>query len=135
MKKPMLVAAVLALVTIATPAFADGHRDRDNRNDRHEHRHSDRRDDRHDVRHERRDDRYDRRYSSRDDRRYVRYAPRYAPRYVVNGRYCDDRRHYRDVHYHVASRDYYSYGYPRDAYEVRRGGGLDATLIVTLPLF
>ena len=52
------------------------------------------------------------RYDGRGNGHYARYAPRY----VVSGRYCDDYRHYRDVHYHVSPRDYYRDDYPRDAY-------------------
>ncbi len=129
MNKTVLLAALCAVgATLAVPAAADD--DRGRRHDRYEHRHAERhhdrydRDDRRDYRSERRDSRYD---SYRHER------PR--PRYVVSGRYCNDRRHLHGVHYHVAPRDYYAYGYPRDAYRLHRSAGLDATLVVTLPLF
>lgn len=130
MNKTVLLAALCAMgATLAVPASADD--DRGRRHDRHEHRHVERHHDRYDRRDDRRDYRSERRDSRYDSYRYER--PR--PRYVMSGRYCDDRRHLHSVHYHVAPRDYYAYGYPRDAYRLHRGAGLDATLILTLPLF
>lgn len=127
MKRTMLLAALCALGgTLALPAVADD--DRGRRHDRYE-RHVERHDDRYERRHDRRNERREHRWERREYRRD------YRSRHVVNGRYCNDRRHLRSVHYHVAPRDYYAHGYPREAYRLHRGSGLDATLIVTLPLF
>ncbi len=127
MKNMLTAIAICALGTAAAlPASADdGHRGR--RDERYEHRH----DHGNAGRYRGHDDRHESGYRRRDVNRYVRYAPRY----VVDGRYCDDARHYRGAHYHVASRDYYRYDYPREAYRLQRGSGIDATLVVTLPLF
>jgi hypothetical protein len=127
MKKMLTAIAMCALGAVtALPASADdGHRGR--RDERYGHRYDNREADRYRGR----DDRYESRYPRRVVNRYERYAPRY----VVNGRYCDDARHYRSAHYHVAPRDYYRYDYPREAYRLQRRSGIDATLVVTLPLF
>lgn len=137
MKKTLLLTTLCTLGTLsfafASPASADGGRHYD-RHDRYERQYDRRHDRRVERRIDRRDDRrdYRRNYGRGDSRNY---RPRYYGRDVVNGRYCDDRRHLHSVHYHVAPRDYYAYGYPRDAYRLHRSNGLDATLIVTLPLF
>jgi hypothetical protein len=51
------------------------------------------------------------------------------------GRRCGDRRHYRDVHYHVRARDYYDYYYPRYRYYGAAPLESHASVIITLPLF
>src|SRR5262245_59628559 len=94
MKKTLLLATLCTLGTVGaafvSPAPAA---DRDRHYDRHER--IERHDDRHHSRHE---SRHDRRVERRDDRFHGRY---YRPRYVMNGRYCDDRRHLHAAHYHV----------------------------------
>jgi hypothetical protein len=127
MKKMLALVTLCGLGAIAaTPAMADQHhRGRDD--SRYERRH----DDRYSPRHSVREDRSVRRYDGRYDDGYRRYRPRY----VESGRYCDDYRHYRGVHYHVSPRDYYRVDYPRDAYRLYGRSGIDATLVVTLPLF
>lgn len=124
---------LLALVTLcglgamaATPAIADEHR-----RGRDDHRYERHHDDRYSPRYPVRESRSARRYERRYDDSYRRYVPRY----VEEGRYCDDYRHYRGVHYHVSPRDYYRAGYPRDAYRFYGRSGIDATIVVTLPLF
>lgn len=130
MKKTLVLAALCTLgAVLALPAAAD---DRGRHFDRHE-RHVERHSHRHEHRDDWRDRREARRHHARDHVRY--YRDDHRSRYVVRGRYCDDRRHLHSVHYHVAPRDYYAYGYPRDAYRLHRGSGIDATLVVTLPLF
>jgi hypothetical protein len=127
MKKMLALVALCGLGAIAaTPAMADQrHRGRDD--DRYERRH----DDRYSPRYSVREERSGRRYDGRFDEGYRRSTPRY----VDNGRYCDDYRHYRGVHYHVSPRDYYRVDYPRDAYRLYGRSGIDATFVVTLPLF
>lgn len=128
MKKMLALATLFGLGALAAaPAMADDHR------------HGRRDDHRYERRH---DDRYVPRYYVREERPVRRYGGRYdegyrsyGPRYVEDGRYCDDYRHYRGVHYHVAPRDYYRAGYPREAYRLYGRSGIDATLVVTLPLF
>lgn len=123
MKKVLAFIAVSGLgMLAAAPVLADGHH-RSHRDDRHERR-------------------YDERYSprviireSRPVRRYDYGYRTYAPRYVESGRYCDDDRHYRGVHYHVSPRDYYRVDYPRDLYRSHGRSGIDATIVLTLPLF
>lgn len=127
MKKMLAMATLFGLGALAAaPVMADDHhRGRDD--NRYERRHDDRYSSRYPVREERSVRRYERRY----DEGYRRYAPRH----VEYGRYCDDYRHYRGVHYHVSLRDYYRADYPRDAYRLYGRSGIDATLVVTLPLF
>ncbi len=138
-KSLLLTGLCIIGATLALPAVADDDR-RGRRDDRHEH-HDRGRDNRYVDWYERRDDRGNRRHERRGQNdRYVYVEPRsyrrvVPSRHVAQGRYCNDRRHYRDVHYHVAPRDYYSYDYPRDSYRLRGRSGLDATLILTLPLF
>jgi len=128
MKNMFALAALFGLGALAAaPVMADDH-------------HRGRRDD---SRYERRhDDRHSARYPAREERRYLRHERRYdagyrryVPRYVEAGRYCDDYRHYRGVHYHVAPRDYYRVDSPREAYRLDGRSGIDATLVLTLPLF
>jgi hypothetical protein len=129
MKRMLALVAICGLGTVATlPAMADDDY-RGRRDDRYERRH----DDRSGARHGSREQRYARAYHGRGNG----YSARYAPRYVVSGRYCDDHRHYRDVHYHVPARDYYRNDYPRASYWLHgaSGRGIDATLVLTLPLF
>jgi len=58
---------------------------------------------------------------------------RYWAPAAYRGRYCNDFRHYRGVHYHVSTRDYYDYYYPR----FRHYGPLHgaASVIITVPLW
>ena len=125
---------MLALVTLcwlgalaAAPVMADDpHRGR--RDDsRYERRHDGRDSPRYPVR----DERSVRRYASRYDEGYRRHALRY----VECRRHCDGSRDSRGAHYHVSPRDDRRDGYPRDAYRLYGRSGIDATLVVTLPLF
>jgi len=63
---------------------------------------------------------------------YVRGRYWAPPHY--RGRYCNDRRHYHDVHYHVSVRDYYDYYYPRyrPVFGIPQGS---ASVIISIPLF
>lgn len=76
-----------------------------------------------------------------DDRRHARHRDwhygrgRYWAPADYRGRYCDDRRHFRGVHYHVAARDYYDYYYPRYRYYGARPYGANASVIISVPLF
>jgi hypothetical protein len=75
---------------------------------------------------------YDNRYRA-PDWRY--YNGRYWAPADYRGRYCDDRRHYHGVHYHVAARDYYDYYYPRYRYYGSQPYGANASVIISIPLF
>lgn len=128
--------------------YLQRHGDRDDRHDRRrDDRDWDRRDGHRD--HDRRRNDWDSRSNWRGDGRgwdgrsggrYYRpdwhyYNGRYwaPPRY--RGRYCDDRRHFHGVHYHVAASDYYDYYYPRYRSYGPRPYGANASVIITLPLF
>lgn len=148
-KQVLLAALCLSCAVLGAAAHADSRRD-DDRGARHyeQRRHGKDWDSRrHHGRHDRDDDRKHRhrsdyRHDHRGDSRYVRrdwhyHNGRYwaPPRY--RGQYCDDHRHYRGAHYHVAMRDYYDYYYPRyrPVYPGPRHYDANATLIITLPLF
>ena len=141
MKKTAFFAALCMLgLTTALPASADrndhdrrghwSHRDHDRGYERH--RGYDR--PRHFNRHHGHRD-YGRRYRDYDRHSYRNYAPRrdYGRRHVPHGRYCDDWRHYRGVHYHVAPRYYFRDDFPRHSFHQHGSYGGDATLILTLP--
>lgn len=142
-KQVLLAALCLTGAALGPAALADSRRD-DDRGARHHEkrwRGDDRRDDRR-FRHEQRDHDGKHRYRSSDNDRYERRDWRYhegrywAPaRY--RGRYCDDHRHHRGGHYHVAMRDYYEYYYPRyrPIQHIPRHYDANATVIITLPLF
>jgi hypothetical protein len=131
MKKMLTLLAVSGLGFLAaSPVMADGHHRGHRDGDRYDRRYDDRSPARIIVRESYPERRYER---VRDD---YYYSPRYgAPRYVEYGRYCDDDRHYRGVHYHVAPRDYYRADYPREVYRSHGRSGIDATIVLTLPLF
>lgn len=83
----------------------------------------------------------DHRHWRDDDRRHIRHRDwhyqrgRYWAPAHYRGRYCDDRRHFRGVHYHVAARDYYDYYYPRYRHYGPRPYGANASVIISIPLF
>jgi hypothetical protein len=88
------------------------------------------RDHRWEQRHDRHD-RHDRRSERGRDWRY--HNGRYWAPLNYRGRYCNDRRHYRGAHYHVAANDYYRYYYPR--YQHYGPLKANASVIISLPLF
>lgn len=61
------------------------------------------------------------------------HGGRYWAPAAYKGRYCDDHRHYRGVHYHVSTRDYYDYYYPRFHHHGPLHGA--ASVIITVPLW
>lgn len=111
---------------VAAPVMADDHHRGRHDDERYERRHEGRYVPRYAV-HE---GRPVRRHERRDDAGYRSYVPRY----VEEGRYGDDYRHYRGVR-HLPPRDYYRTGYPQEAYRLYGRSGIDATLVVTVPLF
>jgi hypothetical protein len=130
----LLLAVCMSGLLLGAAASAD---DRDGRRhddshwnrDRHDERRGDW--DRDDHRHHRnsyRNDHHDRRDWSYYNGRY--WAP---PRY--RGRECTDHRHYRGRHYHVSASDYYDYYYPRYRYYGPRPHSVNASVIITVPLF
>jgi hypothetical protein len=100
--------------------FERRHRDSDFRHDSHR-------------RHSHRYSHFDRRDFRHRDWHYHR-GRYWAPAHY-RGRYCDDRRHFRGVHYHVAARDYYDYYYPRYRYYGPKPYGANASVIISVPLF
>lgn len=110
-------------------------RDRDD--DRRRHSHFERRHDDHGRhhRHRRDDDRrpvFNRDWRHRD---WHFHRGRYWAPARYRGRYCNDRGHFRGVHYHVAIRDYYDYYYPRYRYYGPRPYAANASVIISVPLF
>lgn len=87
--------------------------------------------------HRRHDHDRDRRSEHRDSRRddWHRYESRYWAPADYRGRQCRDRRHHRDVHYHVIAQDYYDHYYPRYRYYGPAPRHANASVIITLPLW
>lgn len=69
----------------------------------------------------------------RDDWRY--YEGRHWAPADYRGRQCRDRRHHRDLHYHVVAQDYYDYYYPRYRYYGPAPRHANASVIIALPLW
>lgn len=127
--RPLMVAALfVAGVALSTASYAGDKHDRGHGKHRHDHAHW--RVEDHDVRRHAHVDRHVHHY--RPDWHYVRGRYWAPPHY--RGRYCDDRRHYHAVHYHVSVRDYYDYYYPRykPVFGIPHAA---ASVIISIPLF